>query len=137
MDNNNINNNIINDEYEYNIQSKDDNYLGNNLEGNIQDKDYKNKNQIMMEANTNELTILKNAGNKSNDKDKNLNIINKNKNEIIKNIDISIDNNKEKNINKTEGVQENYSLKKELDNYDLIIAQAKELNNAFKDEKEK
>ena len=90
----------------------------------------------MVEANTNELTILKNADNKSKDKDKNLNIIKKNKNEIIKNIDISIDN-KSKDINKTEGVQENYSFKKELDNYDLIIAQAKELNNAFKDEKEK
>ena len=31
----------------------------------------------MVEANTNELTILKNADNKSKDKDKNLNIIKK------------------------------------------------------------
>ena len=54
INDNNINDNIIKDECEYNIQNKNNNYLGNQMERIIEDKVYKNKNQIMMEANTNE-----------------------------------------------------------------------------------
>ena len=128
----------INDKNDYkNIQLYEQNYqfnipktINNNFEKQIKE----NNNQINdnIQIVSNELTILTNE-NKEKRKDtnniddiNNINYNNQQNDENTKNFQMNNNNEKESNLKDLDEIRQ-----KELEKYDLIIAQAKELNNQF------
>ena len=131
----NISNNIINNinkKYDYkNMQLYEQNYQFNIpkvTKNNILDDD-KNKNNIQIVSNG--LSILTDENKKKLDKENNLNDI-KDKNLLKNEINNIIQNQNKENIeNNKKLINLEEKRKKELQNYDIIIAKAKELNNQF------
>ena len=131
----NISNNIINNinkKYDYkNMQLYEQNYQFNIpkvTKNNILDDD-KNKNNIQIVSNG--LSILTDENKKKLDKENNLNDI-KDKNLLKNEINNIIQNQNKENIeNDKKIINLEEKRKKELQNYDMIIAKAKELNNQF------
>ena len=138
----NININQYNDndnnnkKYDYkNIQLFEQNYQFNipkvtkNNFLNVEDKK-NNKNNIQIVSN--ELSILTNENKNNLEKENNLKDI-KDKNLLKKEINNIMQNQNNENINDQEKKIKNLDeqRKKELQNYDMIIAKAKELNNQF------
>ena len=138
-DNININqyNDNINDnkKYDYkNMQLYEQNYQFNIpkvTKINILDSEDKNKNKNNIQIVSNELSILTNENKKNLEKEKNLNDI-KDKNLLKNEINNIIQNQNKENIeNDKKIINLEEKRKKELQNYDMIIAKAKELNNQF------
>jgi hypothetical protein len=132
--NDNINNNI-NKKYDYkNMQLYEQNYQFNIpkvTKNNILDDEDKNKNKNNIQIVSNGLSILTNENKKKLDKENNLNDI-KDKNLLKYEINNIIQNQNKKNIeNDKKIINLEEKRKKELQNYDMIIAKAKELNNQF------
>ena len=130
--NDNINNNNINKKFDYkNMQLYEQNYQFNIpkvTKNNILDDD-KNKNNIQIVSNG--LSILTDENKKKLDKENNLNDI-KDKNLLKNEINNIIQNQNKENIeNDKKIINLEEKRKKELQNYDMIIAKAKELNNQF------
>ena len=98
---------------------------------NILDDEDKNKNKNNIQIVSNGLSILTNENKKKLDKENNLNDI-KDKNLLKNEINNIIQNQNKKNIeNDKKIINLEEKRKKELQNYDMIIAKAKELNNQF------
>ena len=133
--NDNINNNNINKKFDYkNMQLYEQNYQFNIpkvTKNNILDDEDKNKNKNNIQIVSNGLSILTNENKKKLDKENNLNDI-KDKNLLKNEINNIIQNQNKKNIeNDKKIINLEEKRKKELQNYDMIIAKAKELNNQF------
>ena len=132
--NDNIINNI-NKKYDYkNMQLYEQNYQFNIpkvTKNNILDDEDKNKNKNNIQIVSNGLSILTNENKKKLDKENNLNDI-KDKNLLKNEINNIIQNQNKENIeNNKKLINLEEKRKKELQNYDIIIAKAKELNNQF------
>ena len=133
--NDNINNNNINKKFDYkNMQLYEQNYQFNIpkvTKNNILDDEDKNKNKNNIQIVSNGLSILTNENKKKLDKENNLNDI-KDKNLLKNEINNIIQNQNKENIeNDKKIINLEEKRKKELQNYDMIIAKAKELNNQF------
>ena len=133
--NDNINNNNINKKFDYkNMQLYEQNYQFNIpkvTKNNILDDEDKNKNKNNIQIVSNGLSILTKENKKKLDKENNLNDI-KDKNLLKNEINNIIQNQNKENIeNNKKLINLEEKRKKELQNYDMIIAKAKELNNQF------
>ena len=133
--NDNINNNNINKKFDYkNMQLYEQNYQFNIpkvTKNNILDDEDKNKNKNNIQIVSNGLSILTDENKKKLDKENNLNDI-KDKNLLKNEINNIIQNQNKENIeNNKKLINLEEKRKKELQNYDMIIAKAKELNNQF------
>ena len=133
--NDNINNNNINKKFDYkNMQLYEQNYQFNIpkvTKNNILDDEDKNKNKNNIQIVSNGLSILTKENKKKLDKENNLNDI-KDKNLLKNEINNIIQNQNKENIeNDKKIINLEEKRKKELQNYDMIIAKAKELNNQF------
>ena len=141
IEENNIQENInydLNKKYDYkNIQLYEQNYqfnipktkMNNIYDESKNNKDYNNNNKNNIQIVSNELVILTNANkenleNKNNIINNNINIeIKKEENKNLKINDLDYKNKKNKELDEKQ--------QKELQKYDKIIAQAKELNSQF------